>query len=288
MQSKKQDFDFSAEECYIYQCILLKLFLELAGFICICILCGLSSKNPFESHIILDVSYYFYESSNISTNITSNDNITLNNNASIESKLSVISDHNILEKNTKKRKLISESTCSEIRDNFIKYKDSQLSNIFDLNYGKIRKISLVNLIITCTIIIFVFFSPLLDKIKLKAFKIIIRILMALSLFLIIARFVLGIILIYYFEKKSEIEKYDEFLECKNVKVEMFKQFSDINKLRKCSYAFFILNIISLGIDKLESLGNYSKTIVEERAKRALKQHKYNNNTISESSSDINS
>ena len=284
MESKKLDYDFSREECYVYQCICLKLFAELAGFICICILCGLSSKNPFESHKILNVSYYFYESSNITTN----DNITLNNNVSIESNLSIISEYNALEKNMKKRKLISESTCSEIRDNFIKYKDSPLSNIFYLNYGKIRKISLANLIISCAIIVFIVVSSLFDKIKLKPIKIISKILIVLSFFLIMARFVLGIILIYYFEKKSDIEKYDEFLECKNIKVKMFEKFSDVNKIRKCSYAFFILNIISLGIDKLESLGNCSKTIVEERAKRTSKQQKYNNNTSSASSSDINS
>ena len=32
---------------------------ELGVFICICILCSLSSKNPFKSHVIGDVSNYF-------------------------------------------------------------------------------------------------------------------------------------------------------------------------------------------------------------------------------------
>ena len=170
MQTKKPYFDLSQEECYVFQCIILKLFVELGGFICICILCGLSAKNPFESHKILNVSYYFYESSNISTNITSNENIKLNGNISKELNLSIISEHNILERNSNKRKLISESTCSEIRDNFIKYKDSQLSNVFDLNYGKIRKLCLANLIITCAIIVFSITLGLINKKKIHQLK----------------------------------------------------------------------------------------------------------------------
>ena len=116
------------------------------------------------------MSYYFYESSNISTNITSNENIKLNGNISKELNLSIISEHNILERNSNKRKLISESTCSEIRDNFIKYKDSQLSNVFDLNYGKIRKLCLANLIITCAIIVFSITLGLINKKKIHQLK----------------------------------------------------------------------------------------------------------------------
>lgn len=38
----------------------LKFTAELSCFICVCILCGLSSNNPFESHYIRDLTNYFY------------------------------------------------------------------------------------------------------------------------------------------------------------------------------------------------------------------------------------
>ena len=51
-------------------------------------------------------------------------------------------------------------------------------------------------------------------------------------------------------EKGDIEKYDEFLECKNIKVKFFKKIYDVNKVRKCFIIFVILNIIIQGIDKI--------------------------------------
>ena len=58
-----------------------------------------------------------------------------------------ISSERDIKKNLFSRKLVSESFCSDIYDKFVKYKDSRLSNIFDLNYGKIFNTSIANLVI---------------------------------------------------------------------------------------------------------------------------------------------
>ena len=70
--------------------------------------------------------------------------------------------------------------------------------------------------------------------------------------MIIGRFVLLLILFYFFEH-SDIESYDNFLDCPKVKVKVFDEFSDVNGLRKSFYAFMILNIINQALDKGKEL-----------------------------------
>ena len=61
--------------------------------------------------------------------------------------------------------------------------------------------------------------------------------------------VLSILLFFYIEK-GDINKYDDFLDCPNVKKKFFKQFSDTEKLRKCFLAFAVFNLTSEFIDKI--------------------------------------
>ena len=65
----------------------------------------------------------------------------------------------------------------------------------------------------------------------------------------IAKFVLSLIL-YHFIESGDIEKYNDFLDCRGIKEEFFDNFSDIQKLRKCVLALAILNIISECLDKI--------------------------------------
>ena len=65
----------------------------------------------------------------------------------------------------------------------------------------------------------------------------------------IAKFVLSLIL-YHFIESGDIEKYNDFLDCRGIKKEFFDNFSDIQKLRKCVLALAILNIISECLDKI--------------------------------------
>ena len=83
--------------------------------------------------------------------------------------------------------------------------------------------------------------------------------------------------IYYFilfHRKRDIEKYDEFLDCKNVKKEKFEDFSDITKLRNCCIAFLILNIIAQGIDQIEKFFDFAGKYIEEEEKEEKEKNNY--------------
>lgn len=282
----------------------LKLLAEIGCFVCICILCSLSSKNPFENHTIGNLSNYFYEPVNTTSSIINkakynnernthpkrkkhlnvesknkyfyetvntasptinktkhkNDRIIhpkRKKHINVESK-NIPSDKKIKRKNFV-RKLVSDSFCSEIHDNFAKYKGKKLSNIFFLNYRRIFKISIANLVISCSIVLFCILFLFL-RIKLRDFGPLFDLFLTL---LYVSRFILSLIL-FYFLGKSDIEKYDDFLDCKNVKVKSFNKFSDVNKLRKCFIAFLILNIIIQGIDQFEKCCECQFKSLEEK------------------------
>ena len=70
------------------------------------------------------------------------------------------------------------------------------------------------------------------------------------------------VILFYFMEKGDLEKYDNFLDCKNVKVKFFTEISDINKLRGCFFAFVILNMISLGVERIEKALDFGEKIVD--------------------------
>ena len=259
------------QTCKFYECTYgLKFIVEIGCFVCVCILCGLSSKNPFESHVIANLSNYFYDEENTTTLIANKrkyNNVSIINftteDYTLNESKNISSDKDI-KKNLFSRKLVSESFCSDIYDKFVKYKDSRLSNIFDLNYGKIFNTSIANLVISCLLLVCVIiFSCLKNWLEDHKWWGVFSALFI--LFLYIARFILSIILLYFMEK-GDIEKYDEFLECKNVKEKFFNKFSDVNKLRKCFIAFFILNIIIQAIDQIEKCCECGEKSSEEENK----------------------
>ena len=65
----------------------------------------------------------------------------------------------------------------------------------------------------------------------------------------VLRFVISLIL-YYFIETSDLDKYDDFLDCKDVKKKFFEKFSDTDNLRKCFYVYLALDITKQGIEKL--------------------------------------
>lgn len=83
---------------------------------------------------------------------------------------------------------------------------------------------------------------------------------------LIGRFILSFILFYYMEK-GDLEKYDDFLDCKIVKSKVFKKISDINKYRNCFFAFVVFNVITLGIEKIERIYEYGKEMDEEQNRK---------------------
>lgn len=232
---------------------LLKDLVDIGNFVCVCILVHLSHKNPFESHYIGNLSNYFYdEVNNALIKRVNIEKQILNGSKNISSIL--------FKKKLFLRKLVSKSFCSEIYDDFQKYNGTKLSNIFDLKYSKIHKLSIATLVLYCVDIFLSFASIFLlgcgifDKMKCFA-----NIYATILLALIVAKYILSVILFYYMEK-GDIERYDDFLDCKNVKVKTFKKITDVNTLRNCFFAFVIMNIIILGIEKLENVLDFEEKL----------------------------
>ena len=111
-------------------------------------LCTLSSKEPFKSHIIGNITDYFKIDLNTSVsveNICICDNITYNYSCTeeniLEGCLNNISD--IIDfKSLSKRNLASDSFCTDMQESFIRNKGIKLSYIFNFRYQAIRKISI--------------------------------------------------------------------------------------------------------------------------------------------------
>ena len=82
----------------------------------------------------------------------------------------------------------------------------------------------------------------------------------------IPRFVLSFLLFYYMEK-SDIERYDDFLDCKNVRAKTFKNIAGITTLRNCFYTFVVFNVIILGIEKIDRVWDYSLKTEDNIKKR---------------------
>ena len=264
MGNKKFDL-FSLIACF-------KLLIEIANFVCICILVHSSKNNPLENHIIGNLSNYFYgleeNEIQITNEIKYNDTL-VNNNRIQQNILNIATNFSLGPDKKKKiflRKLVSKSFCLEIRDNFERLRGSRLSSIFELNYNKIHNISIAILILSCILVLFILISLCLYK-RIDSYyvgKYKCCIILYLFLFLLIygTRFVLSMVLLYFMEK-GDIEKYDDFLDCQNVKIKFFKNISDVNKLRHCFYAFVIMNFLLLGIEKIEKYLEFGEKAYEK-------------------------
>ena len=252
---------------------ILNLALDWLTFGFVSELVHLSLKNPFKDHIIGDLNNYFYDTEE-STIIKNNIFEGIKNNNS-----------------TFLRKLVSLSICKEVRESFIEFKGLKLSEIFDFNLDKIRLYSIISLCIMIlmdiiAVVIFVifikiycklfcgkeipdkkdFFSKMLDKVAcVEIMGIILRVMN-------VARFVISLIIYHYIET-SDLDKYDDFLDCKNVKRKFFEEFSDAEKLRKCFYIYLALEIAKQGMEKL----NQNFGIEPDKPPEPSENSKQNNN-----------
>lgn len=258
----------SSCKCGINTCIKKLIFLiEFGAFICVCIIVSLSSSNPFKEHIIGNITIYYNSSGDDADSFSGNSmyrNIPLNETLTSEEIYNDILSYDNISKdiiktssrlyNFKKlfkRKIESDSFCTDIHESFIRNNGKKLSYIFDFNYETIYGLCLALLLVmlareALTIILLI----LICKNKYKGVASIILGIIAILLW--IAKFVLFIILFHYIEN-GDIEKYDDFLDCKNVRTEYFKNFNDVDKLRKCLIAFTVLNLLADIFDKVEKL-----------------------------------
>ena len=225
----------------------LKGLIQLGALICICYLCRLSSKFPFESHIIGNMTDYFYDIPNTSS-----------------------SDDIIEYKPLSKRHLEFPSFCDDILNSFKWNQGRKLSYIFDFNYNIVRGLNITIVAIALLLdIIFVLFACLKfapafknkrNDIGFKKFFIASQILITLFN---IAKFILSLLLYHYIES-GDVGKYDEFLDCRFVKRKYFENFIDIDKFRTVFLSFAILSIIAESIGKVLDSLEIIKKIKEEK------------------------
>ena len=251
----------------------LLLGVELGIFICVCIIVSISSKDPFKSHIIGNITNYFSYFPDSTSSLKSMcicKNETFEHFCSKENDLNgcfnISSDIDDF-KPLFKRKLESDSFCTDMRESFARNEGQKLSYIFDLNYQIVRKLSIALLVVCLSYlvssVIGIIFEYILEKLitreakvdketenKIKFYGISLLIFGILSLIGWIAKFVLSLLLLHFIES-GDIGKYDDFLDCRYVKKSYFKKFSDVNKLRNCFLAFAILNIIKESVDKIK-------------------------------------
>lgn len=262
--------------CWIYFIMnvvfYLKILLDMFNF-CISIsLAYHTSDSPFKNHIIGNISNYYYSLQNINTsfeNLPKNNNYTLNyynkRKNIFQKGFKEITSNNINHRQLFSRKLKSGSFCSDIYESFVKNKNKRLSYIFELNYKTINGISISLIIVHFfAVISFIIlknnndqyqilqtFKQILKSIKefLKnacpRFNIIFRHILFIPW---IAKFVLSLLLLYYIEE-ADIGKYNDFLDCKYVKKEFFKKFSDANRVVLHARYYAIISLISEIIDK---------------------------------------
>ena len=163
-----------------------------------------------------------------------------------------------LSKQLNNRRLASDSFCSDMYQSFVNNKNRPLSYIFDLKYEEIFYINLFTGIATLPYIFF--FLAQDETINWYKSK---EVGGGLLFFFWTAKFV-SFIALFFFIDISDIGKYDDFLECKNVKTNFFKQFTDIEKFRKIFLAFTLLNVSSEVFDKLLEFFEMCKKKTEEK------------------------
>ena len=246
----------------------LDALIQIGIFVCICFLCGLSSKDPFKSHRIGNITNYFkvnYNNSNLLDVECQCGDAIMNHTCSeeeINQGCKIISFENIQIRKNLRRRLASSSFCGDMYDSFVRNKGRKLSFVFDLNYGIIRGLSIATMIVSlCFFIINAIalcYIKEIAELNQKAYDSYYRyserckffLPAFISLLLWIAKIVLGLLLFYYIEN-GDIEKYDDFLDCGLVRKNYFSKFSDVSKLRKCFLAFGIFNLISEILGKIE-------------------------------------
>ena len=141
-----------------------------------------------------------------------------------------------------------------MKESFKRNEGKELSYIFNLRYQTIRKINIALIVVILSYIllyIVVIIVAIILENSTNDCLAIIGLISSILLFLAWIA-VLSLLLLYYIES-SDIRKYDDFLEFKNVQTKFFDKFADVDKLRKIFIVFAVLNIISESIDKAKDL-----------------------------------
>ena len=181
-----------------------------------------------------------------------------------------------------------------MKESFARNKGKRLEYLFDLKYQTIRKISISILIVELSINVLLIAIDIIGcrilcineksdmtsetKKNISFFYSIISIFFGILIVIGgIGKYVLFLLLLHFIES-GDIGKFDDFLDCRNVKEEYFENFDDTFKLKRCFLAFAILNIISESLDKVK--GFLEKYIENEKK---IEKNPYGINDTSSSS-----
>ncbi len=146
--------------------------------------------------------------------------------------------------------MASDSFCTDIQESFIRNKGNKLSYIFNFRYQAIRKISIaLTVVISSSLLLIIIGIIIMKK---KCCEKLLCFLGFLVFVSYVAKFVLSLIL-YHFIESGDIGKYNDFLDCQNVRKEFFQEFKGVVRLRGTFLAFAVFNIIVESIDKAKEL-----------------------------------
>ena len=238
----------------------------IGSIICISAICHLSRNDLFERKSIQNLNTYFNDVSN-ATNV-SNILAKIIKRRKIEEIVLKDRINDYLAKNEKKlllRKLVDSSFCLKTRNKFEKYQGQKFSKIFNGKINKIHRLSIGLIVVMCFPIFINIITIIYIKVNryyytknIKAVKCH----FSLVIIALITNLVLLIILGVTY-KKGDIDEFNDFLDCPNVKKSNFNNFSDITKLRKYFIAFEVLDSIFEVIKTLIEVVNAYEKFEEE-------------------------
>ena len=196
---------------------LIDILTFIGSLICICAICHISRTDPFENHIIKNLTDYFNVlPNNINyTELNNTENISINDDFDVFDEVEKISG--------------SSSLCNKIKNNFEKNKGKILSSVFDIKFNTIHRLSIELIVVILfskfgILIVFVIFWFIWSNDVIA----VVRCTFCFLLYSLLANLVLLIIIAVTYNK-SDIGDYNDFLDCSNIKENSFEIFSDVTK-----------------------------------------------------------
>ena len=252
-------------------------YLDVIGtLICLGFICNLSSTDPFQKHIIGNLTQYF----NDVPNDTTTDIEIQSNYSDDEPYHSYTEEEQILQgykgdstnltigKKSFLRKLDSDFSCSKYRIKFENSQGKKLSTIFDLRMKKIHGMSIGLIVVICLSKIFglFYFHVGFD---INSYQFCEVCCACLTEFVVLGSWITNLVLLIILAvnySKGDFDKYVDFLECKNVKKNYFDKFSNVLKLNKYIIAFEVLDSIFELLETLFEINEVMEKNEERRSK----------------------
>ena len=147
------------------------------------------------------------------------------------------------------RFLMDETECKAYELKIMDNKTKSLSEIFDINAGKINDIALGIMILTIISMCLIFLLSIFPCFFLKCedtLESIANVVACLNIIISLLSFIINLILFIILcvqYNKGDTADYVDFLDCKNVEKKSFKEFEEVEDLKSNYKSFLIVNII---------------------------------------------